>query len=360
MPNLLGKKKSKCLCLQSNLENSKEMRKKTEKQLILEQIIQTLPDISVEQADKLYSSSKLGGELGKYNSAQEWLNERFLPNVVILTRDDYILALTQALRIAPKLAGTDFGTTRQRDLGQLWTDTARGFLGEIAFARLLNKRFGLKLEMDYSVGAVSEYLNSDVKSITDKEGVSYELKYNISIKTTKFNGIWLDIPGAQISHSNVFFLIKLGIEREHFVSFLKDISFVKDKLLPQAILLGAINQKEADELWESLPIFRNIACYVCGFIDDDSVAKYNNVPCGFRELFTREKVSKDKFEVSEYIGWIRKGKPDNLPAQLEGKSEFTSIGNFTASNDHFISNIGLLKNSESDWRTFLSKVLEVE
>lgn len=335
-------------------------RQQTEKQFIIQTITEILPDISAKQAEKIYESSKKGGEIARYESAESWLHNRFLPNTVILNRDDYVLALTQALRVAPKLAGTDFGTTRQRDLGQLWTDTARGFLGEIAFARILKRNFGLNLELDYTLGAVADYLMSDIKSITDNNGIAYKLNYNISIKTTKFNGMWLDVPGAQIGHSNIFFLIKLGIEREHFVSFLKDISFVKDKLLPQAIRLGAINQDEADDLWNSLPVFQNIPCYVCGYIDDESLGNYTQIGAGYRELFTRAGVSKNRYEISEYLGWIRRGTPDNLPVEIQSRCEFTSIRTFTASNDHFISNIGLLKNSKADWRRFLDKVLVVE
>jgi hypothetical protein len=336
------------------------MPRETDKTRTIKAITNKFPAISAKQAERLYDASKAGGEISKYGSPEIWLEERFFPNVVMLNRDDYVNALTQSLRIAPRLAGTDFGMTRQRDLGQVWTDTARGFLGEIAFVRLLKQRFGITLDLDYSLGLVADYLNSDIKkAITLADGSIAELQSNISIKTTKFQGIWLDIPGAQIGHSDAFFLIKLGIEREHFVSFLKDISFVKDKLLPQAKKIGAISEQDADDLWNSLPVFENIPCYVCGYIDTNSVDNHKKISSVHRELKKRDGTSKDKYEVSEYIGWIYKGVPDNLDLAIQSKSEFISIGTFTPSNNHFISSIGHLKNSDADWEQFLTKATEV-
>jgi hypothetical protein len=61
---------------------------------------------------------------------------------VVLGRDDYLRAAVHTLRQAPKLSRTDYGTARQRDLGQLWTDAIRGLLGEVAFAKWLYERFG--------------------------------------------------------------------------------------------------------------------------------------------------------------------------------------------------------------------------
>jgi hypothetical protein len=330
------------------------LRKESERVRIVARMMEQFPGITPAQAEKLYSSSKAGGELRKFATADEWFSERFAPNVVILNRDDYVLALTHALRHAPKLAATDFGSTRQRDLGQVWTDAARGYLGEIAFARLMEKRFGIRMELDYSVGAVNDYLISDIKSVRLADGTQVAIPQTISIKTTKFNGIWLDIPGAQAGHSTTFFLIKIGIEREHFVSFLKDISFVAGKLLPEAVRIGAITQDSADELWQSLPTFRDIPCYVCGFIDGESVRAYQDVAPVYRELRDKFKQPKDRYEVAEYIGWVRKGVPDNLPESLVGKSEFLSIGAFTPSNDHFISSVGFLKNAAPEWERFLT------
>ncbi|MCC6024027.1 MAG: hypothetical protein LM600_04935, partial [Thaumarchaeota archaeon] len=46
---------------------------------------------------------------------------------VVLDENDYLKAALHALRLAPRVAATDYGTARQRDLGQLWADTIRGF-----------------------------------------------------------------------------------------------------------------------------------------------------------------------------------------------------------------------------------------
>jgi len=58
-------------------------------------------------------------------SHMEWFDKRFKYQFVWLEKEDYIKALIRSLWLAPVFAGTDFGGTRQRDMAQVWTDTAR-------------------------------------------------------------------------------------------------------------------------------------------------------------------------------------------------------------------------------------------
>ena len=58
-----------------------------------------------------------------------------------LDKDDYSRALIRSLWVAPNLAAVDFAGGRLRDFAQLWTDTARGSLGEIAVQKFLKNNF---------------------------------------------------------------------------------------------------------------------------------------------------------------------------------------------------------------------------
>jgi len=197
----------------------------------------------------------------------DWLENRFKYQFVWLDKDDYIRALVRALWLAPQFAGTDFGQSRQRDMAQVWTDTARGFLGEIALSRFLKDKFNLDTKFDTKRGKIEEFLPSDIKEIRFPDDSWRSPRIRVSIKTTKFNGRWLDVPGAQYQHSDVFILVKVGILRQHFLAFLKAISFLKDKLFPLGKDLKELNEKSSLELWEEIPEFESIPSYIAGFID---------------------------------------------------------------------------------------------
>ncbi len=200
----------------------------------LEIVKEHLSELSDYEVAQLLDKAFKGGEINDTVTLLDWI-ERVRFGLIKLDETDYTNSLAYALKVAPILAGTDFGTTRQRDLGQLWTDTARGFLGEIAFAKFAKERFGIDLVMDYSLSEELEiYLPSDVKAVI-LDGREIQVSKSVSIKTTKFNGLWLDIPGSQITHSDYFVFVKTGIPREHFIGYLKNISFLKDKLFPKAV-----------------------------------------------------------------------------------------------------------------------------
>lgn len=315
---------------------------------------QAFPTIEETLLRRVHKSATLGGELEQCGSFESWI-ERFKFGTVVLNENDYTEALTHGLRLAPRLAATDYGTRRVRDLGQLWTDAARGFLGELALAKFVEQRFGIQILPDYSLGNVEDYLLSDIKAIRRSDGEQITPKLRVSFKTTKFNGLWLDLPGAQAEHSDVFVLLKLGIEQDHFVAFLKSISLFRDKLLPKAVQLGALRQKESDELWDTLPVFRNIPCYVAGFLDGDlhnrsTLSKY-------RESHTRQGDFKH-YVICGYHGWIRHGVAEALPDGLDKtKFAFELIERFS-SVPHFVVNAGSLKYSQSDWAELLGKLVE--
>ena len=151
----------------------------------------------------------------------EWFENRLKPQLIWLTTEDYERALLRALWLARTFAGTDYGSSRQRDMAQIWTDTARGFAGEIALSKFLQSRYGIETNVDVTRGKTEDYLPTDIAKIR-KEGEKWRPpNITLSIKATKFNGRWLDAPGAQINHSDGFVLAKLGITRQHFLGFLK-------------------------------------------------------------------------------------------------------------------------------------------
>lgn len=207
------------------------------------------------------------GGLETEDSFEDWLKNRFTYTFTWLDKEDYLKALVRALWLAPVFAGTDFGSSRQRDMGQVWTDTSRGFLGEIAVSKFFGEKLSVKTKIDTRRGNLKEFLSLDISTIqlSGEKWKTPNLK--ISIKTSKFNARWIELPGKQIEHSNVFILAKVGILRHHFLAFLKAVSFLKNKLFVIAKNLGELGDKEAKQLWEEIPEFNPIPAYIVGYLD---------------------------------------------------------------------------------------------
>jgi len=288
------------------------------------------------------------GSLEIENDFESWF-ERFKYQFLWLDRDDYSRALVRALWLAPRFAGTDFGGSRQRDLGQVWTDTARGFLGEIALSKFLQKRFGIETKLDISRGDLTEFLPTDIAEVK-KPGEDWKKpRINLSVKTTKFNGRWLDLPGAQFDHSDVFVLVKIGILRQHFLAFLKAISFLKDKLFVKAKNLGELDDDEAKELWDEIPEFEPLPTYISGFLYKDDI----NLPIHMINVRLRGR-TKMRIVISQGIGLFT---PENLRS-LREIQEIDPSGNIpikidpiidSFSGQHFFAHSGGLQYGEQNW-----------
>jgi hypothetical protein len=209
-----------------------------------------------------------GSEFGDLDF-DSWLSDRLTYQLVWLDKDDYTRAITRALPQALKFAAADFGSSRQRDLGQLWTDTARGFLGEIAFQRFLHERFNCTIEPDLSMDkSRQEYILTDIKAVLDKDTDEMRPpKINVSIKTGKFNSRWMDEYSATKTLSiDAFVFVRVGTSREHFISFLKSISFLGTKLFPEAERLGEIDSQAKAEIWNAIPDFEVVPAYIAGYL----------------------------------------------------------------------------------------------
>lgn len=296
------------------------------------------------------------GSLELDDSFEDWI-ERFKYQFQWLDKDDYSRALIRALWLAPRFAATDFGSSRQRDMGQVWTDTARGFLGEIALAKFLRERFSVETRLDTKRGDLAEFLPTDIAEMKLPEEEWRAPRLKISIKSTKFNGRWLDLPGAQFEHSDVFVLVKVGILRQHFLAFLKAISFLKDKLFEKAKSLGELDEDDAKELWDEIPEFEPIPTYIAGFINKSGL----NLPIHEINIRMVGKFERTKrLEVSQGIGVFT---PENVRSLPEVQEIDPSGGRRivivpiidSLTGQHFFAHSGGLKYGEEEW----SRIVEM-
>lgn len=142
-------------------------------------------------------------------------------NAVVLTDNDYLRAAVVSLKLVHRFRSTDFGTSRQRDFGQKWSDAIHGLLGEIALVEIVRKKTEGKLVLlpDASSKDLEDALTTDIgESLLN--GVKRKLKNTISIKTTKLEGYWLDVPYNQVKKSHLFVLMKVGADRKAHYDFL--------------------------------------------------------------------------------------------------------------------------------------------
>jgi len=309
-----------------------------------------------ELSEQLLRGAESGGEFGSDSESQKKWLQRVDFHLVRLDATDYARALIRSIWLAPIFAGTDFGSSRQRDLAQVWTDTARGFLGELAFQKFLQERFQVSVKLSSRRGNLEEFLPSDIEQIK-KPGENWrEPNLKVSIKTTKFNGRWLDLPGAQFEHSDVFVLVKLGISRVHFLSFLKHISFIRDKLIPRARELGELSEAEAQELWNDLPDFAPIPAYVAGFLDKQGLSlPIHQITCAVKGK------KKKQITISAGVGLFS---PETVRVHPEIKKMDPSgglpiaidpiIDSLTGS--HFLANSGALAFEKEAWENFIARL----
>ena len=275
-----------------------------------------------------------------------------------LDENDYLKAAVYGLRLAPNLAGTDYGTSRQRDLGQRWTDAIRGLLGEITVAKWLKERFGVSVELDYRLGPLSGFLQSDIKSVNGREP-----RLKVSVKTAKFSGLWLDVPGAQIDHSDVYILVRIGVTREHFVAFLKKLSVIRDKLIKEAVARGLAEADEMKQMWEATPEFTAVPAYMAGFLDKIEIQ--DRLRDGAAIIEADGDLKKTKVVINKFLGFWHpeedegrlrdflkdRGKAvrDNMGIEFEGIRDFSKT-------QHFIASSGVLKKKEEDWKSFIQRL----
>ncbi|MEM1590017.1 MAG: hypothetical protein QXV01_07925 [Candidatus Bathyarchaeia archaeon] len=316
--------------------------------------------IAEELEQQLLQGALSGLEIPEFLPTEKpyevWLEQRFRFQLIWLDRDDYVRALVRALWLAPKFAATDFGGARQRDFAQVWTDTARGFLGEIALQKFLKEKLNTEVALDVRRGELEEFLPSDIK-IKDQTSHGFRpTKIGLSIKTTKFNGRWLDLPGAQFDHSDAFVLVKIGISRMHFSAFLKDISFLRDKLFAVAKHLGELSDNQAEELWKETPNFTSIPAYVAGFIEKRELTMpIHQISCNLKgrknkRIVISHGVGLFSLSTARTHPDVRKIDPSGtLPIEVEPIIDSLTEGK------HFLAHSGALKFGYDAWKELVSR-----
>jgi len=297
--------------------------------------------ISNSEASKILEKAVAGGEINSSITEQEWFENRFITNLVFIDDVGYTRMCVDALKILQSTAATDYGSSRQRDLGQLWADMTRGYLGEYAFQKFLLEKLGIETELGHDIGTLEDYLPMDIHQIKSSNGEYRQPRISISVKTTKWNGIWLDIPGDQFNHSDIHVLVKVGTGRDHLFAFFKKISVFKDKVLKQGLSVGAITNEEACSIFDKLPDFKMIPAYICGFVKKDS---------SFSNLDYTGKKGRKNYKIKSWNGPINPGDLASIKTKesIAGSVSFEGIGEF-AHDKGFLFNTGNLLWSSEDW-----------
>ena len=269
---------------------------------------------------------------------EKWFQQRVLQNTVTLNKDDYIRALFRGLRMTVLSAATtaDFLRTRRRDFGQRWTDWTRGALGEIGIQRHLHSRWKMRVKLEErKVGPeVKEFLPTDIVEVMEN-GEWRKANKTVSIKTSKLGALWLDIPGAQVHHSDAFVFAKVGLTINHLATFLKDFGFL-DGLFELAKEIGELDPatSEGDQIKEKIPSFKDVPTYICGFVwrEDFDAGRFN----------TKQRSRKGE-TIHEVLMGIGKYPPEN-----DRTYEVAGIGKI--SGQHFMASCGNLRWKEEEWK----------
>lgn len=290
-----------------------------------------------------------GGEATE-RGIDAWYEDRFKPNTVIIDEAGYAQMCVSALKIVRNTAGTDYGSSRQRDLGQLWADMTRGYLGERAFTQFLEERWGMHAELNHELGDLEDFLPSDVHKVSEGKGALRDPKIGISVKTTKANGIWCDIPGAQFFHSDAHVLVKLAVGRDHLFAYFKSISVFRDKVLKNAVEAGSLTEAESKRLFDSLPSFTPVVAYISGFIPTDKT---------FERPRWGGHRGRKHFTVNEWKGRCNEEHLEEIRTSEElpagGRVKFLGIDHFSHYGG-FLFNTGSLCWTKAQWTALVARL----
>lgn len=311
--------------------------------------IQVLMSEDAPSSIRILNAAITGGETKNNDSSiVEWIENQLTPNLIFIDKAGYTEMCLDALKTLSTQALTDFGTSRQRDFGQAWADKTRGYLGEYAVVKFLKDRFSVETKLAHQQGHAESFYDTDIAEVLDQEEFRSP-KINIGIKTTKFNGIWLDVAKEQFLKSDIHVQVKIGGGTTHLFSFFKELSIFKDKILKVGLEEKYLTNEEAKGIWNEIPDFRPIPGYIAGFAirDEDysqfqyggNKARLHYTINSFRGLLPRD-----------YEQQIR-----NRENMSGGNIKFQSIDKFSSS-DRYLFNTGNLARTMGDWEEITKRL----
>ena len=309
--------------------------------------ISSLLSLNKNNSKNFYEKSLSSEEFLNPSAFESWFETRLKANVVFLDKSEYEEMCLSSLKALKNFAETDFGSSRQRDFNQKWADTTRGYLGEKAFQKFLLEKFKVQSTLKHKEGELDKFINTDIHEIKLKKEKNFRTpKKTIGIKTTNFNGMWLDIPGNQFHHSDYHILVKLFLEKDHIFSFFKEISIFKDKLLKRAVEKGYFTKQTADNFFNTIPNLNTIPAYITGFVKS---ANYDYEYKG--------KKGRKHYTITSWKGKYQKSFLEQIKKKesIEGNIKFAGINKFSH-DSAYIFNTGNLKWLESDWLSLVKSL----
>lgn len=305
-------------------------------------------NIPLTVSELIVEKAKIGGEINEETTYDQWLSQRFIPNTVEISLSGYAEMCIDALKIVQTTAATDYGGSRQRDLGQLWADMTRGYLGEYAF-KLFLEDHNVEVELGHEQGSLKDYLPLDIHSVKKNNEKARAPRIDIGVKATKWNGIWMDIPGKQFFHSDIHVFVKIGGGRDHLFAFFNELGFFEKLLFKFGTGQGFMTNEDEEELLSHLPHFEPIHAYIAGFVDareETAEASYTG------------RLAKKHYTIS---GWQGLFKPEDLHQikqtnNVPGEVKFEGIQSFSGTGQRYLFNAGNLEWKPEDWKKIVSEL----
>ena len=219
--------------------------------------------------DNYFSKIIVGSEIENLNnnSFEDWLENRLKPNLVFLNEKDYLKMAIEALETTGNIAKTNFGSAQQRDEMALWINKITGYLGELAFKKKLIGDFSLDCKLPHSVGTAKENMPSDIPLIKKANEKNFrEPNLKISIKQTKWSGVWLDL-GTQYEKSDIYVQVKVNTGANLFMSYLNHLGFFENIFLKKGVDEKIITEDKKNIISTTIQKFENhsLFAYVAGF-----------------------------------------------------------------------------------------------
>lgn len=140
----------------------------------------------------------------------------------------------------------------------------------------------------------------------------------------------------------------MGAGRDHLFAFFKKISVFKDKVLKKGEDVGSLSAEESSALYDSLPSFKSIPAYICGFVMKNVI---------YENLSYQGKKGRLNYKITAWNGPILPGDLETIKQRegVSGKISFEGIGDF-AHDKGYLFNTGNLLWQENEWQKVCAKL----